>query len=56
MSLKEIKEYISELERQAENAASEIPEEFNSPEDAEEWQYYNGYLWALRDLKKYIGE
>lgn len=55
-TIEEVKNYIEKIEKTAETYCDAIPEEFNNLGDAEEWNYYTGYLNAIHHILEFIGD
>lgn len=55
-TIKEVKEYIEKLNAAKHKEASQIAEVFNGLEAAQEWDFCDGYITALYDILKFIGE
>lgn len=51
---KELFEMIEELEENAKTLAEELDQDFNNLEESELWHFYDGYLTAIRDIKKLL--
>ena len=46
---------LNALEREANERIDEIPEEFESLEDSENWNYYRGVLETVKNIKTLLG-
>ena len=51
---KKLFEIIEELEENAKTLAEELDQDFNNLEQCELWHFYDGYLTAIRDIKKLL--
>ena len=52
--MEELKKYLEELKTEAEAEIDAIPEEFNDLNDAESFNFYEGFLSALNSITDYI--
>ena len=52
---KELIGRLNALEREANERIDEIPEEFESLEDSENYNYYQGVLETVKNIKEFLG-
>lgn len=55
-TVEEIKEKLLSIKKEAEERLSEIPEEFKSLEDSENYNYFSGALQTVDVILEFIGE
>ena len=55
-TVEEIKKHLLVLKKEADEKLDEIPEEFESLEDSENYNYYTGCLAVVNNLMEFIGD
>ena len=48
-------ERLNALEKEANERLKEIPEQFDDLEDSENWNYYQGVLETIKNIKEFLG-
>lgn len=51
-----LKEKLKALEKEANEKLNEIPEEFNGLEDSEKWNYWQGVLTVIENIKQLLND
>ena len=49
-----LKKRLKALEKEASERLNEIPEPFNSLEDGENWNYWQGGLLVIKNIKQWV--